>query len=187
MKEFRTESPGGPRKPCMPIVGGLILFTVVLGTTDLGFVPVPTEIKYATTMHLPTILASLLEGWPVGMVVGAVVGITSMYTPGTPMASDPMVALFPRIFIGLTPILVYRLMTGYSEHLRVGCSAIVGTFTNTIGFLGMTVVMGYMQPSVAFSIALKHGIPEAVIAVIVVVPSLRLLRLLELRLSKYHH
>lgn len=32
-------------KGSLPIVGCLVLFSVVLGTTDLGFIPVPTAAK----------------------------------------------------------------------------------------------------------------------------------------------
>ncbi|QJB57785.1 ECF transporter S component [Pseudodesulfovibrio sp. zrk46] len=160
----------------LPIVGGLILFTVFLGTTDLGFIPVPTQVKYATSMHLPTILASLLEGWPAGMIVGTVFGLTSMFTSGTPMASDPFVALLPRMFVGLTPYVVYLCLRDYNDYVRLGVAAVTGTLTNTMGFLGMATFLGYMQPEVALSIAVVHGLPECIVAVIIVIPGMFVMR-----------
>lgn len=164
------------RQPSLPIVGGLILFSVLLGTTSLGFIPVPTEARHATTMHLPTIVASLLEGWPAGMVVGTVFGITSMYTSGSPMAQDPIVAMIPRMVVGLTPYFVYKWMLGSNPYVRLGAAAIAGSLTNTILFLGFSVARGFMGTSAAINIALVHGIPESFVAVIIVIPSYYLLR-----------
>lgn len=161
---------------CLPLVGGLILFSVVLGTTSLGFIPVPTEVKHVTTMHLPTILASLLEGTPIGMLVGGVFGVTSMYMAGTPMVQDPWVAVFPRIIVGVTPYLAYRVMSGSNEHFRVGVAAVVGTLTNTALVLGVGVVRGYLTADQAFTVAFLHGIPEVIIAVLIVIPAMTVLR-----------
>lgn len=163
----------------LPIIGGLILFSVVLGTTKLGFIPVPTAAYHATTMHLPTIVASLLEGWPIGMVVGAVFGITSMYTSGSLMIQDPVVALVPRMLVGITPYFTYRLMRDSNEYVRIGCAAVVGTMTNTVMVLGLAVVLEYMPFSKALQVAWIHGLPESIVAVVVVIPALLLLRKLK--------
>lgn len=163
-------------KLSMPIIGGLILFSVILGTTKLGFIPVPTEAKYATTMHLPTIIASLIEGWPIGMVVGAVFGITSMYTAGSPMAQDPLIAILPRLLVGVTPYFVYVWLKGRHDFLRLGVAAVAGTLTNTILFLGLAVLKGFMPWEKALSVGVTHGIPEAVVAVVIVIPAVILLR-----------
>lgn len=183
----RLIKPLVPQTPNLPIIGGLILFTVILGTTDLGYIPVPTEAKSATTMHLPTIVTSLLEGWPAGMVVGAIFGMTSMYSGQTVMSSDPLVALLPRILVGLTPFLTYNLMRHRHDYLRIGVAAVVGTMTNTVGFLSVSVMQGYMKPEVALSIALKHGIPESVVAVVICIPAVIALRRAQAYLRKYEN
>lgn len=164
------------RKPSLPIIGCLILVSVVLGTTDVGYIAVPTIAGHVTTMHLPTIVASLVEGWPVGMVVGVIFGMTSIYMSGAAMMSDPLVALLPRILVGLTPYLCYVAMRGYHEYVRLALSAIVGSLTNTIGVLGLAYVFGYMEPLAALNVGMVHGLPESVVAGIVVVPAVVLLR-----------
>lgn len=173
------------RQSSLPLVGGLILFSVVLGTTDLGYIEVPTEARYATTMHLPTIVASLLEGWPAGFVVGLVFGMTSMFSSGSPMAQDPIVALVPRVLVGLTPYLTYRGLSGYHDWIRLGCAAVVGTLTNTCLFLGFSVVRGFMPIDSALGIALTHGLPEVVLAVVIVIPAVIILRRVERYLNNY--
>lgn len=166
----------GEGKHNLPIIGGLILFSVILGTTDIGYIPVPTAAKHATTMHLPTIVASLLEGWPIGMVVGAVFGITSMYMAGSPMVQDPLVAIVPRMLVGLTPYFTYLLLKSCNDYLRLGIAAVVGTLTNTVFVLGIAVVSGYLDLGKALNVALVHGLPEAIVAVLIVIPAVIVLR-----------
>lgn len=169
----------------LPIIGGLILFSVILGTTKLGFIPVPTEAKHATTMHLPTIIASLVEGWPIGMVLGAIFGITSMYSAGSPMAQDPIIALLPRLLVGVTPYFVYIYLKKWNYFVRIGVAAIVGTMTNTILFLGLAVYKGFIPLSKAVSVAVTHGVPEAVVAVLLTIPGVILLRKIKARLANF--
>lgn len=189
MSENRIHASGIKHRPSLPIIGCLILFTVVLGTTRLGYIPVPTAAQHATTMHLPTIIASLLEGWPVGMVIGAVFGVTSMYMAGAPMVQDPLVALVPRMLVGITPFFVYIWMKDRNEIVRLSLAAIVGTATNTVLFLSMAVAMEYLSFTTAVHIAWIHGIPEAIVAVLIVVPSVLLLRRLKAVLERLfgHH
>ncbi len=40
--------------------------TIILGVTGLGLVPVPTPAGRATILHVPTIIAAILEGPVVG-------------------------------------------------------------------------------------------------------------------------
>lgn len=176
----------GQGKFSLPIIGGLILFSVILGTTNLGYIPVPTEARNATTMHLPTIVASLLEGWPVGMVVGMVFGITSMYMGSSAMSQDPLIALMPRVLIGFTPFFTYMLLKGYNDYLRIGSAAVVGTLTNTFLFLGMAVLRGFLPLDKAVNIALIHGLPEALVAVVIVIPAVKVLRKTRSFLNKMH-
>lgn len=186
MKKRNNDEPQQVRQPSLPIIGGLILFTLILGVTKFGFIPVPTEAKVATIMHLPTILASLLEGWPAGVVVGTVFGLTSMYIPGTPMGQDPLVALVPRMIIGVTPYLTYMLMRHSRQYVRWAVAAAVGTLTNTCGYLVMAVVQGYLTPKVALGVAIKHGIPEVLLAVVMVIPMMIIMRKAQTFLAKHH-
>jgi uncharacterized membrane protein len=173
--------------PNLPIIGGFILLTLILGITRLGFIPVPTEAKFATIMHLPTIIICLVEGWLAGMIVGTVFGLTSMYTATTSMGSDFMVSMVPRMLIGMTTYAAYMATKGSTEYFRLGVGAIVGTLTNTIFYLVFSVILGYLEVSVAFNIGLTHGLPEVIVAIIIVIPSVLLVRTIRNKLNKYHY
>jgi len=185
MNQIDEIKPIVPYRPNLPILGGLILFTVILGTTRLGYIPVPTEAIHATSMHLPTIVASVVEGWPAGMIVGMVFGITSMYMAGSPMSSDPLVAMVPRLLVGLTPYLAYILLSRFNEYVRLAVAAVVGTLTNTVGFLGMSVILGYLNWDTALYIAWVHGLPECVVAIVITIPAVFLMRRVKVFLTQF--
>lgn len=81
--------------------------TILLGATGWGFIPVPTPAGHATIMHIPTILGGVLEGPVVGLVTGAIFGLFSLLRPGAAFFTDPLVAVVPRLFIGVTAYLSY--------------------------------------------------------------------------------
>lgn len=176
----------GEGKPSTPIIGGLILLSVIMGATTIGYIPMPTAAKSATIMHLPTIIASLLEGWPIGAVVGTVFGLTSMYAASTPMAQDPLVAVVARMLIGITPYFTYMLLKNQRDILRLGAAAVVGTLTNTFFFLGFSVLQGYLSLETAINVALVHGTPEVLVAVVIVIPSVIILRKVRAVLQPHH-
>lgn len=85
--------------------------TIVLGLTPLGFIPL--GLLNATTMHIPVIIAAILEGPIVGAAVGLIFGISSMVKAFTmPMPTsfvfwNPLIAIVPRILIGVVAYYVY--------------------------------------------------------------------------------
>lgn len=99
----------------LAIAGLLGALVVVLGLTPLGFVPVPTPAGNATTIHIPVILAGVLEGPVVGGVVGLIFGIFSWVrnamAPTNPVSAvlfaDPLVTFVPRILIGVVSYYAY--------------------------------------------------------------------------------
>lgn len=170
-----------PRRDVKVIfVGCMMLFSVALGTSDLGFIPVPTAAGRATTMHLPTIIASVIVGWPAGMVVGFIFGVTSMLTAPTALFKDPIVAVLPRLFVGLTPYFIYIWLKNRNTMLALAAAAAVGTMTNTVLVLGAAVVRGYIQLSDVPDIVIKHGLPEIVVAIVIILPVAALCRRLRL-------
>ena len=48
------------------VAGVLAAIQLALGLTGLGFIPLPTGIN-ATILHIPAILAGVMEGWVAGM------------------------------------------------------------------------------------------------------------------------
>ena len=155
------------RKIVMSGVLGAV--AILLGATRLGFIPVPTPAGDATIMHVPAIIGGILEGPVVGGIIGTLFGVFSFLQVGAPMFKDPLVSILPRIFIGITAYLAYTALKRVSEYLALVVSAVVGTFTNTILVLGMGTLRGYIPAGLAAGLTLTHGIPEAVIATIIVV------------------
>jgi uncharacterized membrane protein len=161
----------------------------------------------------------------VGLVLGLMFGIFSWIQAGmlgVVMFQDPLVAILPRLFIGVTAWAAYAAFkrTGKNAALALaGClvvicgvfvywvigvnmllggvigvallgliagfvylalkentelqalilAAAVGTLTNTILVLTMLVVRGYLPPEAALIAGVTNGIPEVIVACIIVV------------------
>lgn len=92
--------------------------TIVLGLTPLGFIPL--GLLNATTMHIPVIIAAILEGPIVGAAVGLIFGISSMVKAFTmPMPTsfvfwNPLIAVIPRVLIGIVTYYVYDTLKNLS-------------------------------------------------------------------------
>lgn len=95
----------------MAIIGMLGAISMILGLTPLGFIPIgPTR---ATIMHVPVIIGAIVEGPVVGALVGLIFGLFSMFQAFTnPTVTsfvfyNPIVALLPRVLIGITSYYSY--------------------------------------------------------------------------------
>lgn len=203
------------------ISGVLAAITILLGSTRLGFIPVPTPAGNATIMHVPAIIGGIMEGWVVGGLIGLIFGLFSFFQATLPLFKDPLVAILPRVFIGITAAFAYRALRRASvpwalilagcllglaasfsyevaqtnvsaglvvaglalgliaafvylafqrrgESIALAIAAAVGTLTNTVLVLGMAVVRRYMTTEVAIGVGITHGVPEIIVAVIVV-------------------
>jgi len=151
------------------IAGVLAAIAILLGWTRLGFIPVPTAAGNATIMHVPAIIGGIMEGWIVGGIVGTIFGIFSFLQATTPLFKDPLVAILPRIFIGITTYFTYVGLKRVNEYLALIVAAVVGTLTNTVLVLGMAVMRGYLAAGVALTVGVTHGLPEIVVAAIITV------------------
>ena len=151
------------------ISGVLAAIAILLGVTRLGFIPVPTAAGNATIMHVPAIIGGIMEGWVVGGIIGTIFGIFSFLQATVPLFKDPLVAIFPRIFIGITAYFTYVGLKKVNEYLALIVAAAVGTLTNTILVLGMAVLRNYMPLPAALTVVVVNGIPEIIVAAIVVV------------------
>jgi uncharacterized membrane protein len=145
------------------VSGLLVAIALVMGATGVGFIPVPTPAGAATSMHLPVILAGILEGPYVASFVGLIFGLfTLQFMP------DPLVVILPRLFIGVTAYFAFRVVRK-NTGLAVALAAIVGTLTNTVGVLGMAYLRGYFPLKAVLAMSLAV-IPEMLFAVVVCVP-----------------
>ncbi|MFO7152711.1 MAG: ECF transporter S component [Bacillota bacterium] len=145
----------------LAVAGVLGAISIVLGITPLGFIPVPTAAGNATIMHIPAILGGVLEGPVTGALAGLIFGLHSFIRVGSPIFADPLIAILPRIMIGVVAHYAYR-FTG-----SAAIAAAFGTITNTAGVLGLAVLRGYIPAPAAWTVAVTHGIPEVVVAVLI--------------------
>lgn len=153
----------------LTLSGLLGAVAIVLGATPLGLIPVPTPAQYATIMHVPAILGGVAGGPLVGSAVGLIFGLYSLAAPSS-LPPDPLVAILPRLLIGIVAWLVYKSLQRWGQTPALIGAAVAGTLTNTIGFLGMAVLRGYLALPVALGVAVTHGLPEIVVATIITVP-----------------
>lgn len=166
------------------ISGILIAIALVLGITSWGFIPLPTPAGAATTMHIPVILAGILEGPYVGALVGVIFGLFAWQKFP---AFDIVVHLVPRFFIGIVAwfvfIILYKILYKLNAKIRIsiasGMAAVFGTLTNTFGCLYLSVKHGIIPPSTFWPLVITHGIPEVILAVIITLPIVIALKTME--------
>jgi uncharacterized membrane protein len=145
--------------------GVLGAITVVLGMTpQLGFIQLPGIA--ITTMHIPTILAGIIEGPVLGGVVGAMFGLFSMWQAqniGSPVEkvifSNPVIAVLPRILIGIVAYYVFALVRGAK-----GRAALAVVMAGLAGYTGYL-----LSASVAGTAAIRYliGIVAGGLAVLI--------------------
>ncbi|WP_296142008.1 ECF transporter S component [uncultured Anaerococcus sp.] len=93
--------------------------TIVLGLTPLGLIPL--GIINATTMHIPVIIAAIVEGPVVGGLVGLIFGVFSLInavirpTPISFVFYNPLISVIPRILIGITSYYAYTSVKKFDD------------------------------------------------------------------------
>ena len=153
------------------VVSGILgAISILMGYVfpTLGYIPVPTPAKNATIMHVPAIIGGVLEGPVVGLLIGLIFGITS-FARGTDWFLDPLVSIFPRLFIGITAYLAYASTKKINPYLGYASAGIIGTATNTVLVLGMVVIRFNFPVKAAAYLGLLHGIPEMIVATVLTV------------------
>ena len=156
-------------------IGGVALF---LGATRLGFIPVPIPfIGNATIMHIPAILGGAMEGPVVGLLTGAIFGIFSFLYADVPIFKDPIVAILPRLLIGVVAWAVFVSLRRWSVDLASVGAGLLGSLTNSVGVLGLGLILplgqqSYLTPALVVA-SIPQVIAEAVLAAVVTVVLVR--------------
>lgn len=151
----------------------LAVFTAIIMLQT--FVPNLGYIRFAlvdfTIIHVTVIIGACLLGWKQGAILGGVWGISSMIyaysTPGllNPLFYNPLIAVIPRIFVGLVASFVFGLFKNKTKIAARLCAAgIIGTLTNTILVLSALYVFGYDFLFKALN--LSHGATDPVLTFI---------------------
>lgn len=151
------------------ILGGIAIF---LAVTRLGFIPVPNLAGNATIIHVPVILAGALEGPVVGTIVGLIFGVFSFIQAEVPFFRNPLISILPRLLIGVVAWATFVGLRRISLDLASAAAGVLGSLTNTVGVLGMAVLLGYL-PLAAVVPILPQAIVEAILAAVVTVVVVR--------------
>ncbi|CAA9443646.1 MAG: Substrate-specific component PanT of predicted pantothenate ECF transporter [uncultured Rubrobacteraceae bacterium] len=151
------------------ILGGIAIF---LGATRLGFIPVPNLAGNATILHVPVILGGALEGPVVGTIVGLIFGVFSFIQAEVPFFRNPLVSILPRLVIGVVAWAVFVGLRNVSLDLASAAAGVLGSLTNTVGVIGMAVLLGYL-PLAAVVPIVPQALVEAVLAAVVTVVVVR--------------
>lgn len=147
------------------VLGAIAIF---LGVTGLGFIPVPNVAGHATILQVPAILGGVLEGPIVGVLVGTIFGIFSWLDATVPIFKDPLVAVLPRLVIGLVAAGVFAALRRWNISVAAAAAGALGSAANTVGVLGMAVLRGWLVWAVIPPI-IPQAVAEATIAAIVTV------------------
>lgn len=155
------------------ITGVMGAITVLLGVTHWGFIPWFGGISL-TIMHVPVIIAAILEGPIVGLGVGLIFGIFSMIqaavapsSPADVWFTNPLLAVLPRLFIGPVAYFIWKLL----EKIPVVgliVAGVAGSLTNTILVLGVIGLMGLLPWAVLGGIVISNGLLEAGVSAFIV-------------------
>ena len=163
--------------------------TVVLAATPLGYIPLNPALTI-TLMVVPVALGGLVLGWPVGLCLGLVFGITSFVRAptealGVLLLQQSLVLAFlgcvlPRAVVGLVADGCGRLIRKNEKLRRVWFYALAGflcSLCNTVLFLGfiwvafnsavtgitLTVLLGFVVSNGIFEM-IANSILVAVLA-----------------------
>lgn len=158
----------------MVVAGMLSAIVAVLTFTPIGMIPLPPPLPNATTVHIPVLLAALVEGPVVGLVVGLVFGLCSfihaweMGAVGlTLFFRNPLVSVLPRLIV---PLMAYAAWLLWSKLVKPGrvsdkigaaAAAVIGTITNTVLCLGMIVLLYGADLTVMINEMIAAGNAEA--------------------------
>lgn len=148
------------------VAGVLAAITIVMGLVPgIGFIPVPNITGNATLEHIPTILGSVLGGPIAGMITGLVFGLVSFFRSPFPLFRDPLVAIVPRILIGLVAWLVYAGLQRFNKSVAACMAGLLGAVTNTFFVLTFAVWRNLLATK-SIPAIIPQAIAEAIIAAI---------------------
>jgi uncharacterized membrane protein len=154
------------------MAGLLSALTVALGATGWGFIPIPTPAGAATIMHIPVIIAGIMEG----PLVGAFVGL--LFSLFTIQFAPPWVAIPARLLIGPAAFLIFRSLRWSLDRLHIqtrwsspviaaAVAALIGSAVNTAGTLFLAVQFKLFSAAAAWGIVLNNAIAEALLAAVI--------------------
>ncbi|SHI94718.1 Uncharacterized membrane protein [Dethiosulfatibacter aminovorans DSM 17477] len=178
---------GNTRK--LTFLGVMLALTIAF----VAITAIPTaSASMAWFMFIPTIVTSIVMGPKAGALMGFCAGLTtllrSVLAPLSPFDVffiNPLVSVLPRIFVGVVPYIVYRLLNAAlgksvnGERISILLAGASGAITNTA--LVMTALylvfvkdivelVGVPFKTLLISIITTSAVTEALIAAILTLP-----------------
>ena len=105
------------------IAGIMGALCIAMAFTPIGYIPLgPTK---ATIIHIPVIVAAILEGPLVGGIVGLIFGLSSILnalffpTITSYVFLNPLVSVLPRILVGLVAYYVFALFKKLKKPISI--------------------------------------------------------------------
>ncbi len=148
-------------------------------------------------MFLPTIITSIIYGPKLGALMGFLAGLTTLIrayvaplSPFDYFFQNPLIAIVPRIFVGITPYFVYigiNKLFKYdkSENISITLAGALGAITNTVLVVlalyfiyGSKIINDYgvANSITAFFVGIAgiNGVIEAITAAILTLPVVKI-------------
>ena len=150
----------------------LIVATILLGLSPIGFVEMPGFGGAITFLHLPMLLAATLESPFAAALVGAAFGIMT----GLHYSVPPLIYhVGARVLAGLTAGITFQAISqaatdGAKVTVASAVTAVVGTAANTIFMCAVVLFLNLGELNNLLAIALVHGGVEMAAALIFVIP-----------------
>jgi len=149
------------------VSGALGAVSIVLVLFNIGFIPWFAGVSI-TFMHVPAIIAGVLEGPAAGAVVGGIFGVTSLVKAATQpqgpidlFFTNPIISVLPRMLVGIAAWAVFRLFRGRLMGVASAVAGVAGSLTNAVVVLGLLVVFRAVPLAVAGTVFVSNSLIES--------------------------
>lgn len=152
---------GVPREVVVGAVLGAL--QIVLSVAGVGALPLPanpvTGTVNVTILEIPAILAGVLGGPLAGAAVGAIFGGVTFFSATTPLFQNALIAIGPRVLIGVLAYAVHRGVRPANLALALVLAGAVGALANSGLVLLLAVLLRapngipYLPANVAWDVA----------------------------------
>ena len=145
----------------------------------LGYPPIPIPPGNATTVQIPVIIGAVLEGPFAGLILGLIFGLSSFLLDTSGLFKNPLIAILPRLAIGLVAFGVYVVARRWNELFGLAAAGVAGALANSALVLGALIAFRLLTTAVIPLLAPVIVI-EAVFSAIVTVAVVAALHRIEI-------